>query len=90
MSTNESHACSRILPIADSYAELGSLEVNDAALRKLLSTRFQAPYLEMLMEYLGESEQRILLFIYASQRGRVSTSWCRSGALGCWCWSGRP
>jgi AcrR family transcriptional regulator len=35
--------------------------VSDAALRGLLSTRLQAPYLRVLQEVLGETEQRVLL-----------------------------
>lgn len=37
--------------------------VSDAALREILSTRLQAPYLRALQDALGESEDRILLFI---------------------------
>jgi AcrR family transcriptional regulator len=37
--------------------------VSDAALREILSTRLQAPYLHALQEALGEPEDRILLFI---------------------------
>ncbi|WP_446685447.1 TetR/AcrR family transcriptional regulator [Glycomyces mayteni] len=49
--------------VGAAFAGVFSDAVNDPALRELLSTRFQAPYLEMLKDYLGESEQRILLFI---------------------------
>ncbi|MEV8435833.1 helix-turn-helix domain-containing protein [Actinosynnema sp. NPDC051121] len=37
--------------------------VSDAALREILSTRLQAPYLRTLQEALGEPEDRILLFV---------------------------
>ncbi|MEU5871168.1 TetR-like C-terminal domain-containing protein [Glycomyces sp. NPDC047369] len=49
--------------VGAAFAGVFSDAVNDPALRELLSTRFQAPYLEMLKDYLGESEQRILMFI---------------------------
>ncbi|GAA2319353.1 TetR/AcrR family transcriptional regulator [Glycomyces scopariae] len=49
--------------VGAAFAGVFSDAVNDPALRELLSTRFQAPYLELLRDYLGESEQRILLFI---------------------------
>ncbi|WP_026361227.1 TetR/AcrR family transcriptional regulator [Amycolatopsis nigrescens] len=37
--------------------------VNDPALRELLATRFQAPYLRALQDALGEPEDRVLLVI---------------------------
>jgi AcrR family transcriptional regulator len=35
--------------------------VNDPALRQALSTRLQAPYLQVLQEVLGETEERVML-----------------------------
>ncbi|WP_026923159.1 TetR-like C-terminal domain-containing protein [Glycomyces arizonensis] len=49
--------------VGAAFAGVFSDAVNDAALRELLSTRFQEPYLIVLKDYLGESEQRIVLFI---------------------------
>ncbi len=49
--------------VGAAFAGVFSDAVNDPALRELLSTRFQGPYLALLMDYLGESERRVLLFI---------------------------
>jgi len=37
--------------------------VSDPALREVLSTRLQAPYLGVLQDVLGETEDRVLLII---------------------------
>ncbi|MFC5913359.1 TetR/AcrR family transcriptional regulator [Streptomyces pulveraceus] len=49
--------------VGDAFAGVFSDAVSDPALRELLSTRFQAPYLLAFQEALGEPEHRVLFFI---------------------------
>lgn len=49
--------------VAAAFAGVFVDAVSDPALREVLSTRFQAPYLQALQEALGEPENRVLLFI---------------------------
>ncbi|RKT52418.1 TetR/AcrR family transcriptional regulator [Saccharothrix australiensis] len=49
--------------VAAAFAGVFVDAVSDPALREVLSTRFQAPYLRALQDVLGEPEHRVLLFI---------------------------
>ncbi|MES9588075.1 MULTISPECIES: TetR family transcriptional regulator [unclassified Streptomyces] len=49
--------------VGDAFAGVFSDAVSDPALREILSTRFQAPYLLAFQEALAEPEHRVLFFI---------------------------
>ncbi len=49
--------------VGAAFAGVFTDAVSDPALRRLLATRFQAPYLEALEKRLGEPEQRMLFVI---------------------------
>lgn len=49
--------------IGDAFAGVFSDAVSDPALREVLSTRLQAPYLETLKKALNEPEQRVLFLV---------------------------
>ncbi|WP_433125380.1 TetR/AcrR family transcriptional regulator [Micromonospora sp. CA-240977] len=49
--------------VAAAFAGVFVDGVSDPVLRRVLSTRFQAPYLRTLQEAVGEPENRVLLFI---------------------------
>jgi AcrR family transcriptional regulator len=49
--------------LAAAFAGVFVDAISDPALREVLSTRLQAPYLAVLQEALGEPEHRVLLFI---------------------------
>ncbi|MEU4767300.1 helix-turn-helix domain-containing protein [Actinosynnema sp. NPDC023794] len=49
--------------LAAAFAGVFVDAISDPALREVLSTRLQAPYLAVLQDALGEPEDRVLLFI---------------------------